>query len=560
MIFRKLAAALGLLGLLLPAAAGAQATSSGPTARIYVPAIAANGGTGNNITLNGTTNITGTASNAVTQPFTDASARIATDAYVQSVQQVTRSTVYLNGVTGGTLSFASLGTGAAFSFTATGGVITSINSVFAGGSGYKVGDVIYITRGNYDNYILVTGVSGTAVTTVQILNGGTGNTSGLDVSAMAAIESPIIYNVSGTLTSNLQVIASNGPVLGYSGVFLLINNTTGNYTESVCISNGSDACNGNGSVQIPQGAANSCATLTYTDGATPWIAAKPLCATGSAIFTSSGSGVIPAGATQIRILAVGGGSSGAGGTTVAATGSGGGSGGVGSMIRSDWLPLSTFGTNNYTVTIGAGGTTASAGAAGNVGGNTTVVIGSFTFTAGGATTPTATAGASGATSTGGTGGGGVFTATPIAGNVGNSTLYFNAIATAGDGTSAVGVTSTANTRMGPCPGGSGGALNTGVATAGNAGGAVQSAFGIMAGGSSGSAGGGNGGNAAANANWPVFDGAGGGGGGGGNAAGTGGNGGTGGQPGGGGGGGGSGTTGGGTGGAGGAGAVFIEWQ
>ena len=118
----------------------AQATSSGPTARIYVPAIAANGGTGNNITLNGTTNITGTASNAVTQPFTDASARIATDAYVQSVQQVTRSTVYLNGVTGGTLSFASLGTGAAFSFTATGEVITSINSVFAGGSGYKVGD------------------------------------------------------------------------------------------------------------------------------------------------------------------------------------------------------------------------------------------------------------------------------------------------------------------------------------------------------------------------------------------------------------------------------------
>ena len=284
MIFRKLAAALGLLGLLLPAAAGAQATSSGPTARIYVPAIAANGGTGNNITLNGTTNITGTASNAVTQPFTDASARIATDAYVQSVQQVTRSTVYLNGVTGGTLSFASLGTGAAFSFTATGGVITSINSVFAGGSGYKVGDVIYITRGNYDNYILVTGVSGTAITSVQILNGGTGNTSGLDVSAMAAIESPIIYNVSGTLTSNLQVIASNGPVLGYSGVFLLINNTTGAYTESVCISNGSDACNGNGSVQIPQGAANSCATLTYTDGSTPWLVAPTEC--GAAIFST----------------------------------------------------------------------------------------------------------------------------------------------------------------------------------------------------------------------------------------------------------------------------------
>ena len=57
--------------------------------------ISANGGTGNNITLNGTTNITGGASNAVTQPFTDSSNRIATDAFVQSIQQVTRSTVTL---------------------------------------------------------------------------------------------------------------------------------------------------------------------------------------------------------------------------------------------------------------------------------------------------------------------------------------------------------------------------------------------------------------------------------------------------------------------------------
>ena len=386
----------------------AQATASGPTARIYVPAIAANGGTGNNITLNGTTNITGTASNAVTQPFTDASARIATDAYVQSVQQVTRSTVYLNGVTGGTLSFASLGTGAAFSFTATGGVITSINSVFAGGSGYKVGDVIYITRGNEDNYILVTGVSGTAVTTVQILNGGTGNTSGLDVSAMAAIESPIIYNVSGTLTSNLQVIASNGPVLGYSGVFLLINNTTGNYTESVCISNGSDACNGNGSVQIPQGAANSCATLTYTDGSTPWIAAKPLCATGSATYLSSGSGAIPSGATQFRILGIGGGQSGAGGGTVASSGSGGGGGGTGAKMDTGWLPVSTLPQLSFTVSIGAGGNTASAGAAGNLGNNTTVSFGATIYTAFGAGGTAPTAGSSGAASNGGTGGSGIF--------------------------------------------------------------------------------------------------------------------------------------------------------
>jgi len=272
------------LFLLLCAPTFAQVQNAGGFGPGPTPGIAANGGTGNNITLNGTTNITGSASNAVTQPPVDNTVRIATDQFVQSLFAVTRSTVYLSGVTGGTLSFASVGTGAAFSFTATGGVITSIDSVYAGGSGYKVGDVLYIPRGNYDNYIMVTGVSGTAITSVKILNGGTGNTSGLDITAMAAIEAPIIYNISGTLTSNLQVIASNGAVLGYSGIFLLINNTTGNYTESVCISNGSDACNGNGSVVIPQGSGNSCATLTYTDGSTPWLVSPTEC--GAAQFAS----------------------------------------------------------------------------------------------------------------------------------------------------------------------------------------------------------------------------------------------------------------------------------
>ena len=279
------------VALIICVPAWGQGISSLPSTSIYRPSIAANGGTGNNITLNGTTNITGSASNAVTQPPVDNTVRIATDQFVQSLFAVTRSTVYLSGVTGGTLSFASIGTGAAFSFTATGGVITSIDSIFAGGSGYKVGDVLYIPRGNYDNYIRVTGVSGTAITSVQILNGGTGNTSGLDVTAMAAIEAPIIYNVSGTLTSNLQVIASNGAVLGYSGIFLLINNTTGNYTESVCISNGSDACNGNGSVNIPQGSGNSCATLTYTDGSTPWLVAPTECGAAQFATVNLGSNI-----------------------------------------------------------------------------------------------------------------------------------------------------------------------------------------------------------------------------------------------------------------------------
>jgi len=547
-----------LLAFLFVVCQSIPAIASPPPIPPGPPGIAANGGTGNNITLNGTTNITGSASNAVTQPPVDNTTRLATDAFVQSLFAVTRSTVYLSGVTGGTMSFASIGTGAAFSFTATGGAITSINSVFAGGSGYKVGDVLYIPRGNYDNYIMVTGVSGTAITSVQILNGGTGNTSGLDVSAMAAIEAPIIYNVSGTLTSNLQVIASNGAVLGYSGIFLLYNNTTGNYSEQVCISNGSDACNGNGSVVIPQGSSNSCPTLVNTDGATPWLTAKPLCATGSATYLSNGSGTIPAGATQFRIVGIGGGASGAGGGTVAATGSGGGGGGTGSKIDTGWLPVSSLPQLSYSVSIGVGGSTASAGANGNPGGNTTVTFGSQIIQFPGANTTQATAGSSGAASTGGTGGSGLFGATSNSRNV-----LFNSTVSGGAPCSSSGVASQAPTApYSPSGGGAGGGLNTGTFQAGAASGLVQTplnnfAFTSANGGSTAGQAGSNG---ATNSTWPFsLDGIGGGGGAG-NGAGVGGNGGTGSQPGGGGGGGGSGTTGGGTGGAGGNGAAFIEWQ
>lgn len=277
-------------------------------------------------------------------------------------------------------------------------------------------------------------------------------------------------------------------------------------------------------------------------------------------FLSSGTGTIPASVKMCQILAVGGGSSGAGGGTIASggSGSGGGSGGTGVKARSDFFLASALSTLSYTVTVGAGGSTAAAGAAGNVGGNTTVTFGSLVYTGYGAATPTATPGVSGGTSTGGEGGGSVFLAAPVAGNIGASVLYYNAISSAGVGSTALGVATTSNTRIGPSPGGSGGALNAGVATGGSAGGAIQSPWTPGASsGTGGTAGGGNGGNGTSNGLWPISDGGTGGGGGGGNSAGLGGNGGAGAQPGGGGGGGGSGTTGGGTGGAGGGGALWI---
>jgi len=560
------------LFLLLCAPTFAQVQNAGGFGPGPTPGIAANGGTGNNITLNGTTNITGSASNAVTQPVTDNTARIATDAFVQNSQALQRTTVNLSGVTGGTLSFASLGTGLGLTFTATGGVITSINSVAAGGTNYKVGDLVTIQRGNLDNVILITGVSGTSVTSVQILNGGTGNTSGTDITAMAVIESPVIYTITGTLTSNVTVIGSNGATLGYSGIFLVNNNTTGNYSWTICLSNGSDACNAGPTVTIPPGSSNSCATAIQTDGVTGvWLAGKPTCLPGSATYLASGSGTIPAGATQFRIILIGGGSSGAGGGTFASSGSGGGGGGCGVKLDTGWLPVSQLPTLSFTVTIGKGGAQAPAGSNGNVGGDTSIAFGSFNF--GGpvltGSSPAPTAGSSGATSSGGAGGntgnGQIGHAGGVGGN-GGTVLGWGFIATSGPGSTATGGSFSGTYGAdGPSSGGSGGGLNSGVAIAGGSGGLIYNALSYNIYASGGSTGGGNGANGALATNWPTGgpgiaqDGAGGGGGGG-NGAGVGGNGGTGSQPGGGGGGGGSGTTGGGTGGAGGDGAAFVEWQ
>ena len=281
---------------------------------------------------------------------------------------------------------------------------------------------------------------------------------------------------------------------------------------------------------------------------------------GSEVFTSSGSGTIPAGATQFRILGIGGGSSGAGGATVASSGSGGGGGGGGLKIDPGWMAVSGLPQLSFTVAIGAGVTTASSGASGNVCGDNTVSFGSYTFTAW-SNRHDCNSGVFRSTSTGGFGGGGNFRVSVSAGAGVQTLIDYNAVVSSGAGCSALGVAGlNGNARNGVGGGGSGGGLNTGAFQNGGSGSISISSFGQATTATGGTSDGANGTMSSAPVAWPFqFDGSGGGGGAG-NDAGVGGNGAAGTQPGGGGGGGGSGTTGGGTGGAGGAGAIFIEWN
>lgn len=124
------------------------------------------------------------------------------------------------------------------------------------------------------------------------------------------------------------------------------------------------------------------------------------------IFTSSGTFTAPAGVTKVYLTMVGGGASGGGGTAISIGGGGGGGGG--SVVN---RPYSVTGGNNYTVTIGAGGSAVSGNSAGNDGGDTS--FDSSVVAKGGK------AGQSGSSTSAGGAGGGSLNAVLGAGGVGN---------------------------------------------------------------------------------------------------------------------------------------------
>lgn len=207
-----------------------------------------------------------------TQPPPTSNGTAATTAFVQAISQLSMATVPLANITGGTYSLASLGSGCVLNITASGGAITAATVGTSGGAGYAVGDILAVQTGNYDSYLRVATVSGSAVATLTVLYGGTGHTTASNVATARASAVPFKWRLSGTLTSNATFILPNGTYLANSEQYIVSNNTTGAFTVSFFVSNGSNATTGTG-VVIPQGTGNSLNAAIETDGVTDvWFA------------------------------------------------------------------------------------------------------------------------------------------------------------------------------------------------------------------------------------------------------------------------------------------------
>jgi hypothetical protein len=234
--------------------------------------------TGAFTTLSATTSatFTGATTAATTQGRLDNSTQFATDQFVNQQGSSATATVPFAGVTGGTYNQATLGTGAQVVVFTSSGVVTSIPTIANPGSGYAVGDLVALPAGNSDAVLRVTGVSGGGVTTFGIAYGGTGYTTGVQVTAMPVPPGRRAVVFTGTLTSNLTFIIQNGAFLTASREVEFINNTTGAFTTTVKLSNGSGGSTGTG-VVLAQGTNDSSALTVYTDGVNDvWIANTPL--------------------------------------------------------------------------------------------------------------------------------------------------------------------------------------------------------------------------------------------------------------------------------------------
>jgi hypothetical protein len=215
---------------------------------------------------NGSGALTSLTINTTPNPY-DATTKAANNAYVQQVIDLTMATVPLANLTGGQYSFASLGSGCTVSYTVVAGAISSITAVVTPGTTYAVGDIIQVQAGNYDSFLAVASVSGTGVATLTILYGGTGHANASAVATLGAQSALFKYRLSGTLSSNVNLIMSNGTYLTQSNQWVISNNTTGAYTVTVFVSNGANAPIGTGQV-IPQGINNLTNTWIETDGST----------------------------------------------------------------------------------------------------------------------------------------------------------------------------------------------------------------------------------------------------------------------------------------------------
>ena len=246
-----------------------ETTAVGSAGRTEWMRIAASGNVGigttsptANLDVNGTFKATSTTTTAYAG---DATAKIATNAFVQAANLLAMSTVPM-AVSAGTYSFATVATvNPTINHVAAGGAITSA-TVNAGGTGVAVGDLFLASGGNHDAILRVETISGSAAATLSVVYGGTGYTTANGVTTDAGSAIPYTYLLSGALAGDVTIIATSGTYLTASQQWYFANNTTNAHTVTVCVSNGSDACSSGRTAVIPQGSANSRIVGVQTDG------------------------------------------------------------------------------------------------------------------------------------------------------------------------------------------------------------------------------------------------------------------------------------------------------
>lgn len=284
--------------------------------------------TSGTVTLNGV-NTFGANTSAVTQNYLASSNLVATAAFVRQSILASQATIPISIIGGGgTYNFASIGTGAIFGVTTSGGAITTVSSVIAGGTGYQIGDCLIMQGGNGDAVVYVTAVSSGAVTAATVLYGGTNYTGTPQLTGSPLPPGSRTGNITGTLTSNATIIVPAGSFLAGARRFGFQNNTTGNFTITVKLSNGSGGSTGTG-VVLPQGTGNSTSLMIYTNGVTDlWpevssapnfivtgsltVAGVPVLGRYSGVSSSLGGGSLTAGSCASTTVTITGAASGMG--------------------------------------------------------------------------------------------------------------------------------------------------------------------------------------------------------------------------------------------------------
>jgi fibronectin-binding autotransporter adhesin len=198
-------------------------------------------------------------------PTSSSSNTAATTQFTSNAIAFNRTTIPFTGITGGLYNQNTLGSGLSFAILVTSGSITGIATIVSGGTNYVVGDILTVNSGNYDAVVRVIAVSSGAITTLGVLYGGTGYTTGLQTVGSMIPPGNRFITLAGTLTSNVTITIATGPILYYTRSVIYANNTTGSFTVTVILSNGAGGTTGTG-ITLTQGTNNSTAQLTITDG------------------------------------------------------------------------------------------------------------------------------------------------------------------------------------------------------------------------------------------------------------------------------------------------------